>query len=149
LRLFDAISGGFTMAKFRLGLCGAVVLLGAVCLPIAAADAATVTDSFSFSASGFTPSGSPVDTWTGSFTMTFDPTGGIESGALDAFSSNLPAIYDTFTFVYFGGLANGALDIGNDCSTNGSSSGCGLRAGTDLLGWFRKRKAPASLSGVA
>jgi hypothetical protein len=68
-------------------------------LPIAAADAATVTDSFSFTASGFTPSGSPVDPWTGSFTITFDPTDGNQAGAL-AFSSNLPASYGTFTFVY-------------------------------------------------
>jgi hypothetical protein len=78
------------MAKLRLGLCAAVALLGAVCLPIAAADAAAVTASFNFSAFVFTPSGSPVDPWTGAFTITLDPTVGNQSGAL-AFSSNLPA----------------------------------------------------------
>jgi hypothetical protein len=109
----------------KLPICGAVALLGAVCLPIAAADAATVTDSFSFTASGFTPSGSPVDPWTGSFTITYDPTLG-KSGALDAFSSNLPAGYDTFVFVYAG--PGSFLVIGDDCILG---FGCRVSAGTE------------------
>ena len=63
------------------------------------ANAATITETDNFTASGFTPSGSPVDPWTGSFTRTFDPTVS-SSGALNAFSSNLLAgRYGTFTFV--------------------------------------------------
>jgi hypothetical protein len=66
-------------------------------------EANAITASYDFTASGFTPSGiSPVDPWTGSFTVTFDPTGGFQEGGLDAFSSNLPASYDTFTFQYYG-----------------------------------------------
>jgi hypothetical protein len=128
------------MAKLRLGLCGAVALLGAMCLPIAAADAATVTDTFSFSASGFTPSGSPVDPWTGSFTITYDPAGGVQSGALPSFSSNLPAIYGPFSFVYFG-VQIGGLDIGDDCFNNS----CGVSTGifSAMLFFF-----PATLSGA-
>jgi hypothetical protein len=82
------------------------------------ASAATVTETYDFTASGFTPSGSPVEPWTGSFTITFDPTETLLlSGALDAFSSNLPASYGTFTFVY-GGAGN-ALVIGDDCAPLG------------------------------
>jgi hypothetical protein len=79
-----------------------------------------------FTASGFTPSGiSPVDPWTGSFTITFDPTGGVQSGALDAFSSNLPASYDTFIFAYNG--AGSVLCIQEFSSTNL----CSVTNGTD------------------
>lgn len=63
------------------------------------ANAATIKETDNFTASGFTPSGSPVDPWTGSLTITFDPTVS-SSGALNAFSSNLLAgRYGTFTFV--------------------------------------------------
>ena len=113
------------MAKLRLGACGAVALIGAVCLPIASANATTITESFSFSASGFAPADSPVDPWTGSFTITFDPTGGQQSGALDAFSSNLPASYGTFAFSY-GGSGN-YVAIGDNCNPN-----CGVVAGQDM-----------------
>ena len=63
------------------------------------ANAATIKKTDNFTASGFAPSGSPADLWTGSFTITFDPTVS-SSGALNAFSSNLLAgRYGTFTFV--------------------------------------------------
>ena len=51
------------------------------------ANAATITETDNFTASGFTSSGSPVDPWTGAFTITFDPTVS-SSGALNAFSSS-------------------------------------------------------------
>jgi hypothetical protein len=119
--------------KLNLGACAAVALLGAVCLPMAAANATTITESTSFTASGFVPApgqGSPpVDPWTGSFTITFDPFSGVsQSGALDAFSSNLPASYGTFTFI-FGGFfpTNAGLLIGTNCH----SQGCGVTGGQD------------------
>jgi hypothetical protein len=101
------------MAKFNLGFCGAVALLGAVCLPIAADDAATVTETYDFNITF--PSGAPFTTWDGSFTITFNPTGGaVGPSALDAFSSNLPASYGTFSFIYNGAGGNG-LGIGDNC----------------------------------
>jgi hypothetical protein len=113
------------MGKLRLGACGAVVLLAAACVPVAAAKASTITESFSFTASGFSPAGSPVDPWSGSFTITFDPAGGAQSGALDAFSSNLLAGYGTFTYAFFGAGHN--LVVGDACSL----SMCGATPGTD------------------
>ena len=104
-------------------LLAATALLGAVCLPMSAAKAATVTELYNFTASGFTASGSPVDPWTGSFTITFDPTGGTQAGALGAFSSNLPAGYGTFTFLAF----PGELVVGDDCNIGG----CSATAGAD------------------
>ena len=68
--------------------------------------------SYNFTASGFTPSGSPVDPWTGSFTITFDPTGGAQAGALGAFSSNLPAGYGILHFR----PGSGFLLVGDDCN---------------------------------
>jgi hypothetical protein len=122
--------------KLNLGACAAVALLGAVCLPMAAANATTITESTSFTASGFVPApgqvsqiGSPVDPWTGSFTITFDPFGGVsQSGALDAFSSNLPAGYGTFTFVFGGSFPTAAgLLIGDNCN----SQFCAVTGGRD------------------
>jgi hypothetical protein len=92
------------------------------------ANAATITASYDFTASGFKPSGiSPVDPWTGSFTITFDPavSGRVGPLALDAFSSNLPASYGTFEFVYNG--AGSVLCIQEFSSTNF----CSVTKGTD------------------
>jgi hypothetical protein len=78
-------------------------------------NAATITETDNFTASGFTPSGGrAAPGWTGSFTITFDPLGGPQSGALDAFSSNLPAFYGPFTYLFRSG--QGTLDIGDACA---------------------------------
>jgi hypothetical protein len=112
------------MAKFRLGRCGAVALLGAACLPIAAADAATITETYDFSATF--PAGAAVSTWDGSITITFDPTATGNSGpsALDAFSSNLPASYGTFVFIQSGN----SITVGDDCV---GGLGCIIESLTD------------------
>jgi hypothetical protein len=60
------------MAKSRFAVCGAAVLVAAACLLVGAGRAATITETYDFSASGF-QSGSPVDSWFGSFTITYDP----------------------------------------------------------------------------
>ena len=116
------------IAKSRVGVCGAaaVALLAAVCLPVSAAKAATITETYDFTASGF-GSGSPVSTWSGSFTITFTlpnffpPTVPL---SLDAFSSNLttlfPASYPANNFTIAEDLApnpaTGALIyIGDHC----------------------------------
>jgi hypothetical protein len=101
------------MAKLRLSVCGAIAL--AACLPVTAAKSATVTQSFNFSASSF-PSGSPINGWTGSFTITWNPTGGFQSGVLGAFSSNLPAGYGTFTGFYAG--SGSGVVLGDNCTTS-------------------------------
>jgi hypothetical protein len=123
------------MAKSRLGVCGAVALLATVCMPLTAANAAPVTESLAFSASGFTiASGSgtvPVDPWFGSFTIMFDPTGGLQSGVPSPFSTNLTS-YEPFSYVYLGSSSGGTLVIYNDttCTSGGSSFSCSL-AGPD------------------
>jgi hypothetical protein len=90
------------------------------------ANAATVTETYDFTAGPYS-SGDPVSTWDGSFTITFNPTGGaVGPSALDAFSSNLPASYGTFTFVY-DGASNPILAIGDNCSTGS----CTITPGTD------------------
>jgi MYXO-CTERM domain-containing protein len=65
--------------------------VSALFLGASVAMAATVTETYKFSAT-FGP-GAPIQTWTGTFTLTYDPT--VDAwGTLDAFSSNLPAAYD-------------------------------------------------------
>lgn len=88
------------------------------------ANAAVITETESFTASDFTPSGSPANPWTGSFTITFDPTIA-SSGALNVFSSNLPAGYGTFAFSYMG--PGGLLELGDNCG----AANCSATAGTD------------------
>jgi hypothetical protein len=119
LQFIDAISGGFTMAKLRLGFCGTVAMLGAVCLPIAAAHAAPITATYDFTYTFGT--GAPFNPWNGSFTLTFDPTatGTLGPLALDAFSSNLPASYGTFEFLQNSSdFTSNNIEIGDDCSAS-------------------------------
>jgi hypothetical protein len=100
----------------------AVVL--AACLLVVATSvshASVVTQSYTFSFSGF-GAGAPVDPWTGSFTVTYDPSVFNVSGSLDAFSSNLPSTYGTFVWVN----GSGGLVIGDDCN----STDCGVVGGT-------------------
>ena len=97
-------------------ICGALVLLVAA-LPMSGAKAATITRTYDFAASGF-PSGSPVDPWQGSFTITYDPTAiGDFTGSLDAFSSNLPPSYSPFAY----GQHNNLIGIGDSCDAFGCS----------------------------
>ena len=74
--------------------------------------AALITETINFSYSNFTPVGSPVDPWTGSFTITYDPSIGNTSGSLTAFSSNLLG-YGTFVWA---NPSPNKLVIGNHCS---------------------------------
>jgi hypothetical protein len=99
----------------------AVVL--AACLLVVAtsvSQASVVTQSYTFSFSGFIPSGAPVDPWTGSFTITYDPSVLGVTGSLDAFSSNLPASYGTFVWANLGGLF-----IGDNCNSISCTVGGG------------------------
>ena len=59
-----------------------LVAIGASGLSPSASHATTVTQSYTFSFSGFTPSGSPLDPWTGSFTITYDPSVFLVGGSL-------------------------------------------------------------------
>lgn len=109
------------------GSCFAVlgVLLGLAAMA-GPAQATTITKTYDFD---FTSSGSPVSPWIGSFTVTFDPAGFYPVGtALDAFNSNLPAAYDTFTFSYSSHL----LLIGDDPNGAGAYR---ARVGVDDA-WF-------------
>jgi hypothetical protein len=69
------------------------------------------------------PSGAPVSTWDGSFTITFDPTasGVVGPSALDAFSSNLPAGYGPFSYAQL----NNNISVGDVCGPGK----CGISAG--------------------
>ena len=73
-----------------------VVILASVTSTISRA--ALITETIDFSFSNFT-SGSPIDPWTGRFTITYDPSLN-SSGSLTAFSSNLPAVYDPFVWTF-------------------------------------------------
>ena len=116
------------MIKLRV-IYGAVALLLAACAPIAAGNAATVTESFNFTASGFLPNPPGFPDWTGSFTITFDPTAsGSQSGPLNAFSSNLPAIYGAFSYGLTG--PGYLLAIFNDSTCSGGSF-CAINSGAD------------------
>jgi hypothetical protein len=109
-------------------LLAATALIGAVNLPISAANAATVTESFNFTASGFVPNPPGFPDWTGSFTITFDPTAsGSQSGPLNAFFSNLPATYGAFSYGLTGPGA--FLSIFNDSTCSGSF--CAINSGAD------------------
>ena len=87
-----------------------VVILASVTSTISRA--ALITETIDFSFSNFIPSGSPIDPWTGSFTITYDPSLN-SSGSLTAFSSNLPAVYDPFVWT-FG--SSQQLIIGDACN---------------------------------
>lgn len=85
-------------------------------------NATTVTETYSFTASGFNPGGAPVDPVTGSFTLTFDPTRNYGDTPLDTISLTIDghaySVADT-GFLYrlsddvlaIGGLLNG---VNND-----------------------------------
>ena len=80
------------------------------------ATAATITETFAFTASGFTPTGGSTDPWSGSFTLTFDPTLASD-GVLSKFSSNLPGAYGSFDYIYVppSGPNVAQLTVGDDC----------------------------------
>ena len=99
--------------------CKALLALAFVATLSNTASAATTTSTYDFSFSNF-GAGAPFDPWSGSFTVTFDPSV-VGSGALDAFTSNLPALFGTFTFAY-GGPSNNFL-VGDKCNTDSCSFG--------------------------
>jgi hypothetical protein len=79
--------------------------------------AALVTETIDFSFSNFSV-GSPIDPWTGSFTITYDPSLASTSGSLTAFSSDLPGGYGTFVWAFdsLQQLLIGDSCIGSSCS---------------------------------
>ena len=93
-----------------------------------ASQAELVTRTYTFDYSGFAAHvfgapdlnpRAPVDHWTGSFTITYDPSASDAAGSVDSFSSNFG--FGAFAFAYdFGDLM-----IGTDCS----SYGCTVRGG--------------------
>jgi hypothetical protein len=119
----------------------ALAVSGALVLNAAPTHAATITQSYTFSFSGFTPpdpifpGNAPFDPWSGSFTITYDPISDT-SGSLDAFSSNLPSSYGTFvwTTTPFNGIA-----IGDFCP----ATLCFATLGTDTA-WFELNGGVAS-----
>jgi hypothetical protein len=96
------------MTKSHLGVCSAVALLATVCLPVSAAKAATFTYDFSITF----PTGAPVSTWSGSFTLTYDPTlMGSTTGPITP--SNLLTGYGTFVYQQ----TNNLIRIGDNCNS--------------------------------
>ncbi len=97
--------------------------LAAFALVPSASQAELVTSTYTFSYSGFAAHISdagdldpkaPFDHWTGSFTISYDPSAPVTAGSVDSFSSNLGSDLGlgTFDFVYeFGDLV-----VGTDCS---------------------------------
>jgi hypothetical protein len=90
-----------------------VAMTAAALLP-AVSHASVITQSYTFSFTDFEIVGAPYDPWTGSFTVTYDPSVFGIKGSLDAFGSNLPASYGTFVWLNQPGLG---LVIGDDCNT--------------------------------
>jgi hypothetical protein len=102
-------------------------LLAASTFVPAASRAELVTQTYTFSYSDFHADGgfdfgaipppAPLDPWTGSFAVTYDPSVNNDVGSpVDSFSSNHD--FGSFSFVYDGG----ALIVGTDCG----GGGCGL-----------------------
>jgi hypothetical protein len=85
------------------------------------AEASTITQTRDFNAA---MTGGPVSIWSGSLTVTLDPTVD-SSGLLDAFISNLPASYGQFEYV-FNSLSD-LLVIGDNCIP----TSCGTLDGHD------------------
>jgi hypothetical protein len=116
----------FQMEDFmrKLGARASLPLIFAAFTIVSAAHASVITQDYTFSFSGFTPSGAPIDPWTGAFTVTYDPILTNTTGALDAFTSNLSAAYGPFVWSNspFGGLV-----IGDNCGP----SFCGVNGGTN------------------
>ena len=75
--------------------------------------ASTVTKNYIFSFDFSGDPGAPVNPWSGSFTITYDPSVFGVTGSLDAFSSNLDASYGTFAWTNQTGYG---LAIGDACS---------------------------------
>lgn len=72
-----------------------------------------------FGAPGLSPK-APVDHWTGSFTITYDPSAREAVGSVDSFSSNFD--FGTFAFDY----DSGDLIVGTNCSSYGCAVSGGL-----------------------
>jgi hypothetical protein len=107
-----------------------VLLLAASTFVPAASRAELITQTYTFSYSDFHADGgfdfgaipppAPLDPWTGSFTVTYDPSVNNNVGSpVDSFSSNHD--FGALSFVY----DSGALIVGTDCGFGG----CGLNAG--------------------
>jgi hypothetical protein len=114
------------MTKSYLGV--AVALLATVCLPVSAARAAMITETYDFTASGLSPGGGPVDPWMGSFTINYDPTnpGALGPSSLLAFSSNLNTLgYPDNTFMY--SQSSTQIFIGDNCH----SGSCDVNPGNN------------------
>jgi len=88
----------------------AAALLSSVAVP---GNASTITETYDFSATFGT--GAPVSTWSGQFTITFDPTV-TGTGTFDSFSSNLVG-YGTFGYSQEPGP--GSMAIGDQCNLIG------------------------------
>jgi hypothetical protein len=104
-------------------------LLAASTFVPAASRAEFITQTYTFSYSDFHANGgfdfgaipppAPLDPWTGSFTVTYDPSVNNDVGSpVDSLSSNHD--FGRFSFVY----DSGALIVGTDCG----GGGCGLNA---------------------
>jgi hypothetical protein len=96
--------------------CSRILVLAASLLVVTSAvsHASTITQRYTFSFSFSSDPGAPFNPWSGSFTLTYDPSVFGVTGPLDAFSSNLPASYGTFVWTNQTGFG---LAIGDDCST--------------------------------
>jgi hypothetical protein len=92
------------------------------------ANAATITDIITFTASDFFPPSAPVDPVTGSFTITFDPTVDNPAGTSVVVNSiNIPGGSTPF-FRYFTSQVGGLLSV---CSSADPFPQCNVTSGID------------------
>lgn len=106
----------------RIKILGATLLISL--LGVGAADATLITLNYNFTASGFLPGGAPFDPVTGSFSLTFDNSAGIEDSSAITASISLPitgsilfSYNSDFDTLYMGangtslGIASGTNDF--------------------------------------
>jgi hypothetical protein len=94
---------------------GALAFAGALALASTGAaktaNAATITETINFTASGFVPSGAPVDPVTGSFTITLDPTMSINGTTVMLNNVNITLAPIAPFFRYNATVLGGLLEV--------------------------------------
>jgi hypothetical protein len=103
-------SGPTMTLKVQLAGFLAGAIFSGVTLP---AGASTITEEYTFTAMF----NGPVSLWDGTFTIVFDPSVS-SSGTLEAFTSDLPSSYGSFSYRYGSG---GYLTVGDNCTSSGCS----------------------------
>jgi hypothetical protein len=117
---------------------GRLALLAALSLCGLAAHASTITETYQFSLAPFTGPAPIPGPWTGSFTISFDPSVSTASPVLlSSFSSNVANLGTDWSFVVSTSDVpdHSVLILGNDCSGNSciDQTGSGFVADTGVI----------------